>query len=348
MAETLSCDTSPVGAAFTVGWQFALLYDLRELPAARPVAPAQPDHLPGARGDMSDHERLMGCLARAEVALAGLDVRAPGSLGRVREVVSDPTCERPRRRDALLECYRDLRNLLAGGEPCLLTAFSLGQALGDTYYLPKAHDVEQLREVLRFYRVKGICDSLSDLEEVLPPGAAAAVRHSLMRWQAWARETFGTKDKPSGRDFDDRSANLLIEQAEVTRRLITGEQAPQALLGPDDYVAAASLLLRRSRGIAARFAREWWPSLLLILLVSGGLIVAAIVFAPSEATKAAAVIAAIVGALGISWKAVGATLGRTLSRVEAELWKVVVGETIGEAATKAPSAGGRRRRIHFE
>jgi len=338
MADSTSCDASSVGAAFTVGWYFARLYDFKELRPAKPGEAVQPEHLPGARGDRSDHERLMAYLARAEVALPRLGVCVPPSLRRLREAVHDPACPREQRREALLACYRDLRNRLAGCDTALLVAFSLGQALGDTYFLPRVHDAETLRGVFRGYRIKGICDSLRDLDQVLPADAGAAVRHSLLRWQRWAHSSFGSEKTPLERDFDDRCANALLEQAETTRRLLTGEQAARDLLGPEDYVAAASLLLRRSRGIAARFIREWWLSLLLLVLATASLVVVALAYAPNEATKAIAVIGAIAGALGISWKAVGATLGRTLSRVEAELWKVVVGETIGEAATKVPRA----------
>jgi hypothetical protein len=347
MADSVTSDASPVGAAFTVGWYLAVLYDLRELPQAKPDDGVQPDHLPGARGDMSDHERLMACLARAEVALSHTGVDRPPSLSRVEEVVGDPSCCRHRRREALCVCYRELRNLLAGSDTALLTAFSLGQALGDTYRLPHVHDAETLRSQFRFYRIKGICDSLSDLDQALPPDSAAAVRHSLESWREWVGDTFGTEKAPIERDFDDHCANLLLEQAEITRRLLAGEQAAKDLLGPDDYVAAASLLLHRSRGIAAGFVREWWITLSLICTTTIAAVLVAILYAPSEATKAVAVIAAIAGALGLSWKAVGATLGRTLSRVEAELWKVVVRETIGEAATKAPAASARhgRRRL---
>ena len=63
---------------------------------------------------------------------------------------------------------------------------------------------------------------------------------------------------------------------------------------------------------------------------------AAVTFTPAGSTRVAAVLVSLVGGLGVSWKGVGATLGKALTQAESSLWESEVAVAIGEAATVLP------------
>jgi len=80
------------------------------------------------------------------------------------------------------------------------------------------------------------------------------------------------------------------------------------------------LLVRRARAITFTFLGEWKASVAALVIVSGAVVWAALTYAPSGTDRVVAVIVTLAGTLGISWKSVGASLGKTLMRAEAAVW----------------------------
>jgi hypothetical protein len=76
----------------------------------------------------------------------------------------------------------------------------------------------------------------------------------------------------------------------------------------------------------------------LLLAATGAAIWAALTYAPAGAGRVVTVLVSAGAAIGLSWRGVGATLGKALDRVEAELWASEVTAAAQRAATYAPAA----------
>lgn len=106
-------------------------------------------------------------------------------------------------------------------------------------------------------------------------------------------------------------------------------------MGPSDYVRAAQNLIRRTSRLAWNFVQGWWALLLAALLLIWITATIIVSFLHGGSQTAVAIVA-ILGGLGISWKAIGATLGKMITRVEQPLWHFELAESIAVAATWVP------------
>jgi hypothetical protein len=166
-------------------------------------------------------------------------------------------------------------------------------------------------------------DWLSQLATALPPNAGHSVRDSL---DIWAAALAGGCDLTPLRAADVRA------QLESWRTLLSGEKAGRDALELTDYVSAAEgvadELGRVVRRALARFAP--WIAAALALIVAG--VVLTVLLRRTAGVTAG--LATIVATLGVSWKAVGGSLGRALAKVEQPAWAAQVDRAIAFAITR--------------
>jgi hypothetical protein len=330
-----------VQAGFVVGWRLAELYDRDELPPPRePEADAPvPAHLPGA-SEMSEHEKAGVILDQANAALATLaatlSVELP-SLDTVHEVLDRPGHERDEVRREILSTYLAVRDRVAGASPVVATSCGLGRMLADTALLPRSTKPEMLTERFDPYRLANAYRWLDDLSSAFPLESCGAVKASLNAWEDWVGKLPRKNGTVEPNTVNGTVIRALRSQGEMWRRLISGEMIAKDLLKSDDYVAAGERLLKRARQMAGRFLLRWWPGVLALFASTGAAVWAAITYAPAGSARLAAVLFSLAGALGVSWKTVSATLGKTLSQAESSLWESEVVVAIGDAATLLPT-----------
>lgn len=331
-------------AALVLGWRLAELYDQDSMPppSAKQTTQTPPAHLPGA-SEASDYDRAVVLIDQASGAARSLgDVLGDQALtlAEVRATLDRDPQDRADVQRVILEVHNDVRTRLTAVEPRLGTAYGLGRLLADTVWLPRSKERDLYRERFDHFRLGNAHAWLDDLELALPSRAAAAVRAGLRAWEV--RVAALVEADTTGAAFDESMLRALRTQGEMWRRLLAGEKDPSSLLASHDYVAAARGLLRRGRAIAWRFLGAWWFAVLLVLLVAAAGIWAAVTYAPTGTDRVVAVLVSVAGTLGVSWKAVSASLGQTLRRAEAALWAAEVDEAVGRAATVLPERPRRR------
>jgi len=329
-----------VSVAFILGWRLAELYDLDTIPArSSTTTPAPtPDHLPGA-SEMTEHDRARVLVDQADNAMLSLTDflgdRSP-TLDNVRQVMGQPGPLRDLVRAEVAPLYTDLQARLAASATRLATALGLGRMLADTIWLPRSDQPGLYLERFAAYRLSNAYGWLDDLDEAFPRRAAAAVVASLTAWERWVRGATKSDGSPDVTQLGQSALRALRRQGELWRRLLGGEKDPMQLLGPADYVAAASRLVSRGRQITTRFLWKWLPGAVLLVVAAAAAVWAAVTYAPAGTDRVVAVLVSLVGTLGVSWKGVEATLGRALRQAEAALWAAEVDAAVGQAATIVP------------
>ena len=78
------------------------------------------------------------------------------------------------------DLYLDVRDRLAGSDPCAAVGFGIGRMLADTTLLPTTGEPQVLAERFEKYRIASAVDWLTDLDAVLPASASSAVRAALL------------------------------------------------------------------------------------------------------------------------------------------------------------------------
>lgn len=341
-AKPLTIFAAPAGqaavsAAFALGWRLAELYDRDALPSpGRPADEmALPAHLPGV-SQMGSHERAVVILEQARAALAilttTLHIDLPG-LGEIRATLDQPGHDRDDVRRAILAAYCGIRDPLLGAASLPAISFGLGRLLADTIYLPRGGQPDTFLAVFGNYRLATACSWLDDLSAAFPRHAAAAVQASLRAWGIWM-----STPQAGIESFDGQLLRELHSQGELWRRLLTGDKDPMQLLGAPDYVAAAEGLLQRGRQIARHFLWRWWPVIALFAAGTAAAIWAAVTYAPAGSGRLAAVLISAAAAAGLSWKGLGATLGKALDKTQPALWDSEVNAAINRAATLGPAS----------
>jgi hypothetical protein len=110
---------------------------------------------------------------------------------------------------------------------------------------------------------------------------------------------------------------------------------PRTCSTADDYTKAARNYLRRTRQMAWDFVVRYAPAIAIGLLLAGGLVALCVFYAPGV-SAVAGIIATGAGALGVSWKSVGATLGKVANQAEQPLWNAEVLEAVVMASFIQP------------
>lgn len=305
-------------AAFRLGWHVAERY---ELDAGDPDAP-EPEAAPADAALPSaselagaDRLRLLTTAIHNDLALLA---DAAGSL---------PSLDRAASQSKVYAFHKLLVEALTAADYRLGKAYSLGARLAHVSKRPD--DPQELRNALAPARLEETVGWLEDLRSQFPRYAAHAVKETLRDWAAWV-------DVPGDRPVDALVLARLREQGRLWRALLSGEKDACHLLRPDDYVVAARGLGHRLGHLVRRTIWSAWgvgAALVVGAIVGGGYL---IVHNAHHGSKAALAITTIVGGLGISWKGISATLGKSIARVERPIWEAELGESIAAAARRLP------------
>jgi hypothetical protein len=201
-------------------------------------------------------------------------------------------------------------------------AFSLGRSIA-ALFCGRGFAADAFRTSL-LAEHDALHDWLSQLATALPPNAGHSVRDSLNMWGAALAE-----ERPLGALHKES----VIQQGERWRSLLSGEKAGKDALELTDYVGVAEGVVTEIRGLARRALAQMWLlfAIVFVLLAAG---VAGIVIWQHSAGSAAG-IASILAALGLTWKGVGSSLGRAISRVEEPAWDAQVDRAIAYAITRS-------------
>jgi len=296
---------SDVQRGFRLGWRFAEMYN--DPPPHIPPADdpkSLPENLPGA-AELPGYHRAKLLVNQMRYDVEGLTRPAQhaedGDIKTFFEVAGAGG-DRDTTRLLILKAYRELRTRLGGADPLVGKALDLGKMLADTVLLQKSQDPGISLDQLEPHRLADAYGCLDDLHTSLPVNAADAVKGSLRQWEAWQADS-----KSNGAAEDTGYAIAVLKhQGEIWRRILSGEIGAEDLLTAEHYRQAAARLIGRLRNLSVSFLKRWWY-IAIILLFSVGLITWAIVaYAPSGPAAVAALIATGAGALGVSWKTVGA------------------------------------------
>ncbi|HEY8722233.1 MAG TPA: hypothetical protein VIL92_00065 [Gaiellaceae bacterium] len=379
MAATID---ETVASGFKLGWLVGHLYhDTRSL-AARPTTapPAQlpprlpdPSGLPGngyAKLQLAQTKREHDTLVAAGLTLTGTD-----DLETALDAADKSGDER---RAALYTLDATWLTELAAQRFTTSRAYQLGRSLQDTTHAQASDN--SLDELFNRYRISELSSWLDDLEPQLPANSAFAVKSSLHAWTRWVEQHAPPpprQDRDTQTDApplstpephpeptpeptpttsiaageDPTAAQLrgtLYRQGTIWFSLLGSNTDPFNFVIAENYVDAAKALLHRTTNIGQGISRRWWIAMTMVVV--GVIALVAIAAATlSGGSRAATIIAAILAGAGVSWKAVGATIGATVKRLEHPLWNAEQRLAVAAAATRLPSddkASGRPPAIH--
>jgi hypothetical protein len=331
-------DAEPlVPTALNLGWRLAQLNDA---PVSRfHAAPSRGHRLPSP-SEMDSGTRYLILLGQVDAglkALSGIPGFPESDVSRIAELARD-SANPGGVSDEIGRLHAQITESLAASKPRLATAYGLGRALADTCQAGGSAEREHLAQAFNHYRLENIYDWLAQLGEFLPARSARSVAQSIRMWEAWpqsSRRGRRRRADPAAPVWSVSAA--LTRQGEVWRRVLTAEQDPLGLLGPQDYVNAGVGFLIRIRRMVTQFVLQWAGVIFLTLAGFGAAIWAAVTYAATDTAKLAAVLASVVGALGISWKGVGGTLGKALGVVQKPLWDAEVDAALAMAITRLPA-----------
>jgi hypothetical protein len=338
--EGLPDGRSLAPTALNLGWRLADLY--REPVPQGVHIPPRGGHLPGV-AELGAGLGYVILFGQVEAALRPLRPVLPfdesaENLARIRALTGQQDADDAVRRE-LLDLHLRLTDGLASSDARLGTAYGLGRALFETCHPVREGNTDHLMAAFGRYRLEVVYDWLGQLEEVFPDRTARAVARSLRMWEAWVTRSPVPGRVPvraPGAAGASGDSEALNRQGDLWRRVLTAEQDPLRLLGPQDYVNAGIGFLVRIRRMVTQFAVQWAGVILLFLAALGAAIWAGVTYASTDAGKLAAVLASLAGSIGLSWKGVGGTLGKGLGVVQKPLWEAEVDAALAQVITKLP------------
>jgi hypothetical protein len=308
-----------VATALTLGWFLAAL--------AHPGAPSAT--AAAARGDLlgagalDDARVVEVCRSHVQAALTMLaDVVAPTGL--TLPELGEASEEDRREQAAALDAK--VQGVLSATDFRVSKAYAVGRALMNLTTRPVAGTVAAH---LAPAAVAPLAADIDDLSSALAPHAGHSVRASLLEWQQAS-----APDEPE-------TWLALARQGELWRALLAGEKQGRDMLEIEDYVDAADRLSVRMREVAVRLFKRF-PEVVIgvVLLFAAG--VALIAFAGDSAAAVAAGAGTVLASLGLSWRAVGKSLGGLAGKLERPLWGAELDVAITQAITLLPGAEDHR------
>lgn len=350
-----------VPSAFRLGWLVGHLYHDKSSLSAKP-ATLPPTELPPRLPDPSGlpgtgYAELQLAQIKCEhdaLATAGLQLAATGDLETALTTVEDGE----KRRGILYALDQTWLTELAEQRFKASRAYQLGRSLEDTTHAQWSDGT--LTKLFNRYRISELSSWLDDLEQDLPTDNAFAVKSSLHAWTRWiegltapepervealptmadpepAPDSHYATDIPTGeKPTDAQLRGTLYRQGTIWLSLLGANTDPSTYVIAQNYVDAAKTLLSRCTELARGVGRTWWIAMT-ALLVAVAAVVTVAVETLSGGSRAATIIAAILAGAGVSWKAVGATIGATIKRLEEPLWKAEQRLTIAAATTRLPA-----------
>jgi hypothetical protein len=352
----------PVTQAFGLGWNISRLF-VSGTPPARRKRDTPPKRLPSP-GSLSEGERSLIRLVQVRAIIEHLEARLAGTSasGSLHEAANEqisellpaddgaPHCKEPRAN--LLNAHIALGQALSCCDARLSKAYHLGVSLASTCYAPT--DPESLVKEFDSHRTAQIGEWLADLTSLFPAHSCRAVRLSCRQWRRWVEEHQGSIGAVNGQkggagplqkvkaratnqkpEADPRKEwtevrRTLARQGEVWRALLSGEKPGTAMLELRDYVAAAG----RALGNGAGLIRRLWPVLVAVLaLVATGTVLALAIEGPGARLVG---LASFAGAIGITWKGIGGSVGTVAARFQEPVWGAALDEEIASAITTLP------------
>jgi hypothetical protein len=317
-----------VMVAFALGWQMSELYN----PGSWPGKDAQPDaDLPGL-GELGGSQRANLGLTQVQVGLKSLEDKIKAAGLDVPSVVeAEGKLPAAKLEDAYLaaifKLHVELLTTLTATHFKLGKSYGLGRALADTTRLPG--DLESLHKQLQPHRVATLRAWISDLTSLLPPHAGHSVNDSLNEWVAWAK----TQAKAGA--IETKNKRLLRRQGERWRALLSGEKQGTDDLKIAEYVDAGVQAFSQTGTLASHFARRFVPQIgAVLILIAGSL---ALVLTNPNAGEAAAGALGLLASIGITWKGVGATLGKAAAQAERPIWEAALDVEIVKAISLLPT-----------
>jgi hypothetical protein len=309
-----------VGVAFALGWQIAEIYRPDPPPSA---PPGEDDHLP-ALSDLTPDEYARVGLYQVQagitklwwtIAAAGLDVPNAEIFADDLQGVTGAD------RDAAVEAFHiEVLATLTGADFRLGKAYGLGRALADV----TRHPADWRGELARG-RVAPLAAWLRDLSTILPPHTGHVVASSLEEWGGWAAQP------PADAAQEAIDVAQLRAQGRLWRSLISGEKRATQMLEISDYVAAGENLLKSTGRLAKPVLRHHAPVLIgAVVLFAAGIVLMLTTDDPAGIVSGAGV---ILTALGIGWKGLGTTVGKTIAKLETPLWEASLDLSIRDRIT---------------
>jgi hypothetical protein len=132
---------------------------------------------------------------------------------------------------------------------------------------------------------------------------------------------------------------LLPAQCDLWRTVLVGDKKGTELLEPNNYLDAAERLGQKFREIGLGVLKRF-PVLVaaIAMLFVGGIVL--LIVGSDAGTTAVAGISAVLAAFGLTWKGVGAAVGKLAAKLEPPLWGAELDGAITDAITLAhPRAG---------
>jgi hypothetical protein len=312
-----------VSVAFALGWQMAEIYNpdsVEDDDAGRRYWRAEDHDLPGLSRLRPEEWEAIG-LYQVEAGITQLHepIRHAGLLvpnaqhfaDRIRPLPEDE------RRIAIREFHVRLLSTFTAADYRLGKAYGLGRALADT-----TRDPARWRDELRQGRVDALAAWTRDLATAFPPHAGHAVARSLQAWGAWAAR---------GEDLDDASERQLTAEGRLWRSLLSGEKRAADTLNTASYVTAAEHMLTATRELAVRVASKYrWVLIGAAVLVAAGV---AVMFIFGGAAAIVTGVSTILGAVGLTWKGAGTSIGTSAAGAETPLWGAALDTVIYERIT---------------
>lgn len=318
-----------VAVAFALGWQMAEVYRPDRRAGSRA---ASAEDLPGLSRLTASELQELGIFQiqagttklRSTITNAGLEVPNAERLAEALKAVTDVKA----RETAIRDLHVKLLATLTAADFRLGKAYGLGRALADTTRYPPDYRVE-----LASFRAATLAGWIRELASALPAHAAHPVAESLEAWSRWAQSA-GTSEAKTPRK--------LAAQGRLWRSLLSGEKLPTDVLETIDYVHAGEGLVQRTGALAGRFlVHYWWLASAVVVLFGGG--VWLIVGSGSGAAVGAGA-ATIFASLGITWKAIGSSLGAAAGKLEQPLWEGQLDRVIYERITPNEIVTSQRSR----
>lgn len=369
-AETKPPSTADpnVSAAFALGWHMAELYE-KHMPDRR-----RPPDLPGL-SDLSAGARISMLVDQVKVGVSALkDPVSQAGLPEIDLTELDGLGQRAGREDPVLAAHTELLSDLTAADFRLGKAYGLGRALADSCREPD--DLTGLRKELNPFRIANLLRWLDDLGTAFPPHAADAVSKSLTRWRdalypspsstrsarpghwepGWLKRLLQVRKRaiaaitPSaGGEGPDATTQemssvaptidpyvavrTLRRQGQLWRALLSGEKQGTDMLEIDNYLDAARQMERRMAAILrGLIVRMPVLSFAVVALAGAGVW---LLFQGSSAQLVGGA-TSILAALGLTWKGLGAALGKMIGKLERPLWGAVLDDAIADAITLLP------------
>ena len=316
--------------AFSAGWNICELYFAKLPKRVKLLDPAQlPTRLPEL-SSMPGWQRAKLIALRTAAETAQLGILATASTSLSFDALGEEDDAATLFKQRIYALHVANFDQLAAVNAQLLLAYRLGAALAMTVLTVRAPLKSPYANELKSARVGTILEWLDALRTVLPEHSVDAVRFTLIQWRDWAGKA--KADAPN----DPRSTSSLRKQGEGWRALLSGEKSAADMLEAEDYLRAATKMVRR---LGRLLIASTISGLGIIALFVVGLLIAAgawILSTGFSVTKLVAVALALGAPAGITASSIQAALKRSLSKAQTPIWEALLVEAIGEASYVNP------------